>query len=46
MGEAAQSDFMKWDTASGTKTSMRLHNINVRYSNKGLNIKAIHKTFF
>lgn len=48
MGDAAPSDFKKWDTAPGLqlKRSTSLHNINDRYSNKELNIKAICKTFF
>ena len=48
MGDDAPSDFKKWDTAPGlqVKRSMSLHNINVCYINKGLNIKAMCKTFF
>lgn len=48
MGDAAPSDFKKRDTAPGLqlKRSTSLHYINVRYSDKGLNIKAIRKTLF
>lgn len=43
MGDTAPCDFKKWDTAPGLqlKHSISLHSINIRYSNNGLNIKAI-----
>lgn len=43
MGDAAPCDFKKWDTAPGLqlKRSTSLRSVTVRYSNNGLNIKAV-----
>lgn len=47
-GDAAPRNFKKWDTAPGLhlKHPTSLNNINVCYSNNGLNNKAICKTCF